>query len=117
MVNKIRTFKTGATRDSDKKKIDYEGFFSPIVLNRYALYMHRHRKQSNGKLRPSDNWQRGIPKEEYMKSLCRHFIDVWLDHRGYRSRDGIEDALCGVIFNAMGYLFEIENEYWKEEQK
>jgi len=42
-----------------------------------------------------------------MKSLLRHVMDLWLEHRGYKSRDGIEDALCGIIFNSMGYLYEI----------
>ncbi|RPI55553.1 MAG: hypothetical protein EHM49_01785 [Deltaproteobacteria bacterium] len=69
--------------------------------------MHKHRKQADGKLRASDNWQKGQPRDAYMKSAFRHFMDWWLEHRGKRSRDGIEDALCGLIFNAMGYLFEV----------
>ena len=110
-MRNIRKFNTGATRDVDKDKLDYEGFISPIVLKKYAEYMNKHRIQSNGKLRESDNWQKGIPKNAYMKSLLRHVMDLWLEHRGYKSRDGIEDALCGIIFNSMGYLFElIKNE-------
>ena len=106
-VGKIRTFDTGATRDTEEGKLDYEGFLSPLAIERFAQYMHKHQKQSDGKLRDSDNWQKGIPKKAYMKSLWRHFMDVWKEHRGYRSRDGIEEALCGIIFNAMGYLFEV----------
>ena len=103
----IRKFNTGATRDIDKDKLDYEGFISPIVLKRYAEYMNKHRIQSNGKFRESDNWQKGIPLDVYMKSLLRHTMDLWLEHRGYKSRDGIEEALCGIIFNSMGYLYEL----------
>lgn len=103
----MRTFDTGATRDSDEGKLDYEGFFSPLVVERYAQYMHKHRKQSDGNLRDSDNWQKGIPLTAYMKSGWRHFVDWWFEHRGLPSREGIEDALCGVLFNAMGYLHEI----------
>jgi hypothetical protein len=110
MVQKIRLFKTGATRDVDKDKLDFEGFISPIALNRYAAYMHKHRIQPDGNLRDSDNWQKGIPKEAYMKSAWRHFFDWWSSHRGYDSREGIEDGICGLIFNAMGYLHEIEKE-------
>jgi hypothetical protein len=107
----IRTFETGATRDTDQGKYDYEGFLSPAVLERYAEYMHRHRKQSDGSLRDSDNWQKGIPKEQYMKSMFRHFLDVWKLHRGgIAVVDGnqidIDEALCAVLFNAMGYLHE-----------
>jgi len=116
---KIREFKSGATRDIDLGKPDYEGFLSPLVIKRYGDYMNKHRLQPNGKLRDSDNWQRGMPKEEYIKSAWRHFMDWWLEHRGFESRDGIEDALCAIIFNGMGYLHEIlkEREYGKSKKK
>jgi hypothetical protein len=112
-MGKIRQFKTGATRDTDKNKPDYEGFISPLVVKRYGEYMNKHRLQPDGKLRDSDNWQKGIPKDAYIKSGWRHFFDWWLEHRGFESRDGVEEALCGLIFNANGYLHELlkEREY------
>lgn len=108
-------FSTGATRDTDDDKPDYEGFLSPLVIERFGQYMHKHRVQSDGKLRDSDNWQKGIPKDKYMKSHWRHFFDAWSLHRfpdqEIRSKEGevigIEDALCGDIFNAQGHLHEI----------
>jgi len=103
----MREFESGSTRDDDSEKLDPEGFLSPIVIQRYSQYLHKHRIQADGKLRDSDNWQKGMGLSVYMKSGYRHFLDWWLDHRGYTSREGIEDALCGLIFNAMGYLFEI----------
>jgi hypothetical protein len=106
-MSDIRKFDTGATRDTDVGKLDYEGFLSPIVLKRYAEYMNKHRTQSDGGLRDSDNWQKGIPKDTYMKSMWRHFMDLWFEHRGLKGRDGIEEALCAIIFNCMGYLFEL----------
>jgi len=106
----VRRFPSGACRDTDAGKFDYEGFLSPLVLERFAAYMHAHRRQSDGALRPSDNWQRGIPRDEYMKSGWRHFMDWWREHRGLSSRDGLEDALCAVMFNAMGYLLEVLKE-------
>jgi hypothetical protein len=112
---KIRQFNTGATRDTDEGKYDYEGFLSPLVIQRFAQYMNKHRKQSNGELRDSDNWQKGIPKDAYMKSAWRHFIDWWMEHRGHLSREGIEDALCALLFNVQGYLHEYLKEQ-KEEQ-
>lgn len=102
----MRTFETGATRDVDADKYDYEGFLSPLVLRRYAAYMHQHRQQADGQLRASDNWQKGIPKNAYMQSGWRHFFDWWAEHRGLMSREGVEDALCALLFNAMGYLHE-----------
>ena len=31
---------------------------------------------------------------------------VWSEHRGWGSEEGLEDALCGVLFNAQGMLHE-----------
>lgn len=106
----IRTFATGATRNADTDKIDYEGFLCPRVLQRFGEYMHSHRKQADGNFRESDNWQKGIPIDQYRKSLIRHVHDVWMIQRGwglYATTTEIEEALCGVIFNSMGMLHEI----------
>ena len=109
-ANPMRTFETGATRDGDTTKLDYEGFLSPAVLRRFAEYMHKHRIQPDGELRASDNWQKGIPFEAYMKSLFRHFMDVWSMWRdrenGYIGTALFEEALCAMLFNVQGLLFE-----------
>lgn len=107
---KIRKFETGATRDIDLNKYDYEGFISPLVLDRYAAYMHKHRIQPDGSLRDSDNWQKGIPKTAYMKSGFRHFMDWWRQHRGWPGQDTLEDSLCALMFNVQGYLDTILKE-------
>ena len=67
--------------------------------------MHKHRVQSDGSLRDSDNWQKGIPQDEYMKSMFRHFMEVWEIHRNHPEGDRV-DALCALLFNVMGYLHE-----------
>ena len=110
----MRQFDSGATRDSDINKNDYEGFLSPLVIERYGEYMTKHRKQADGQLRHSDNWQKGIPKEAYIKSMWRHFLDVWFIHRGYKRWDKqrneeitMEEALMALLFNVMGYAYEI----------
>ena len=106
----LRIFETGATRDTAEGKLDYEGFLSPLVLRRYAQYMDDNRVQSDGSVRDSDNWQKGIPLEAYMKSLWRHLMDAWTMHRkGYPDSavTWLEVALCAIIFNASGYLHEI----------
>ena len=104
----MREFETGATRDTDNDKLDYDGFLSPLVLKRYAQYLDKHRIQADGNLRESDNWQKGIPFTVYMKSGWRHFMDWWSLHRENVPVDSekLEDALCAVLFNAMGYLHE-----------
>lgn len=107
----MRTFPTGATRDTDEGKLDYEGFLSPEVLRRFAEFMHENRVQPDGSLRASDNWQRGIPREAYMKSLFRHFMEAWTMHRqGIRKSKEFEDALCAILFNTQGYLREMMRE-------
>lgn len=106
----VRRFDTGATRDTDDGKLDYEGFFSPLVLECVAEYMHKHRFLTNGELRASDNWQQGIPLDAYMSSGWRHHMDWWKEHRKIATPDGVKAALCGVIFNASGYLHELLKE-------
>lgn len=104
---RVRTFDTGATRDTDEGKYDYEAFLSPLVIERYGKYMHKCRFQSDGSLRDGDNWQKGIPTKQYIKSAWRHFLAWWLCHRygmEYDEKEG--DILCALLFNIMGYLHE-----------
>jgi hypothetical protein len=103
----MRTFDTGATRNTDNNKLDFEGFLSPLTIERYAQYLHKHRVQADGNVRDSDNWQRGIPLNVYMKSAWRHFHDAWKQHRGFKGIENLEDTLCGVLFNISGYLHEL----------
>lgn len=103
-AGKTRTFVTGATRDTDEGKLDFEGFLSPFALQAYAEYMHKHRVQSDGSLRASDNWQKGIPVEQYVKSLWRHFFAVW---KGWRQGKIEVEDVCALLFNGMGVLHEL----------
>ena len=112
----VRKFSTGATRDTSDGKYDYEGFLSPIVIQKYAEYMHSNRKQSDGSLRDGDNWQKHFGERHYavcMKSMWRHFMDLWLEHRKIKSRDGIENAIMGILFNVMAYA----DKYYKDKLK
>src|SRR3990167_4084265 len=52
----IRTFNSGATRDTLEGKLEFARFMSPIVLKRFSEYMNLHRKQTDGNLREPDNW-------------------------------------------------------------
>lgn len=109
----MRTFNTGATRNSDTERIDPEGFLSWRPLEAYFNYMHKNRFQKDGNIRDSDNWQLGIPQRAYGKSLWRHFFDFWKTHRTvgnhkvepspYRNDRLIEDGVA-IMFNIMGYL-------------
>lgn len=107
-----RVFDSGASRDSDEGKLDYEGFVCPYVIKKFAEYMHSKRSMSNGEVRDSDNWQKGIPKSELIKSAVRHMQDWKLTHRGYEDEaiENIEETLCALMFNTMGYLKAIIDE-------
>lgn len=109
-----RVFVTGASRDTDEGKLDYEGFLSSLVIQRFARYMHENRKMKDGSYRDSDNWQKGMPLDAYMKSMWRHFMEVWAIHRDIgvngdldALREDQERALCALLFNVQGYLHEL----------
>lgn len=106
---KIRTFSSGATRDSDADKIEYRRHFSAPALRRYGTYMHRHRFQSDGSLREPDNWKKGIPVDAYYNSLYRHNQELAyeVETSGRLEGEVKEEMLCAIIFNAMGALHEI----------
>lgn len=111
-TNNMQTFQTGATRNSSEHKIDPEGFLSPRVIQAFSDYMNSHRVQADGSVRSSDNWQKGITMESYMKSMWRHFLDVWSINRGIARFDetgreiDLEEALCATLFNVQGMLHE-----------
>ena len=81
---------------------------NPLVIERYGRYMLSHQETPAGP-RASDNWQLGISRAEYLKSLLRHTIDLWLLHRGYKGiyTQDKEEALCAIHFNSSGYLYEL----------
>lgn len=111
----VREFGTGATRSNDTGRYDPEGFLSPIVIERFAEYMQKHRVQPDGSVRDSDNWQKGIPREAYMKGMWRHFLHLWTRHRGFSVQDSMaaadmEEDLCALMFNVQGLLFEVLKE-------
>lgn len=98
-----RTFASGATRNPSDGKPDYEGYLSPLVLEAFAQYMLKHSKMEDGSYRASDNWQKGIPQSEYMKSMFRHFMSVWKNHREGKIE---HEDLFGLLFNVMGLIHE-----------
>lgn len=116
-AHEMRKFETGATRNVDENKNDYEGFISPLVLEGYGDYMTRHRIQADGSVRASDNWQKGIPMDAYQKSLIRHVMTAWLLWDGHKVKPEqvgtesvtptLEDALYAILFNAMGMIHEL----------
>ena len=103
----MKKFDTGATRnEKNSGTLDYNQYLSPIALQRYAEYMKKHALQDDGTYRDGDNWKKGVPMDSFINSGSRHFMDWWLETEGHPSRDGLEEALCGLLFNTLGYLHE-----------
>lgn len=110
----MREFTSGATRNSDDTKIDYEGFLSFLALEAFGQYMTEHRIQADGRLRDSDNWQKGIPITEYNKSEWRHRIATGKIMRGFKAYSPetgkeitLKESLCAEFFNIQGMLHEV----------
>jgi hypothetical protein len=125
--SKIREFETGANRDSDDGKYDFEAFLSPEVLFEFAEYMHGKRHLIDGTYRDGDNWQKGMPINVHVKSFIRHSWDLWLWSRSReirpkqriarlrpRPEDGkippIKDTLAALLFAIQGIWLEIIKE-------
>jgi hypothetical protein len=112
----VRQFETGASKSSDDGKHDYEAFFGVRWLRSFGRYMHAHRFQEDGTVRPGDNWQQGLPRDELMKSAWRHFFDWWSLHRGIPVNDfagkpvTIEEAVNAITFNSMAYQESLQKE-------
>jgi hypothetical protein len=71
--------------------------------------MHKHRQQSDGELRDSDNWKKGIPMNAYKHSLSRHIQDLRLIlelSSGQAREPDLEEVLCAIMFNVQGMLHE-----------
>lgn len=107
-MSEMRQFETGATRNVETDP-DIYGFTSPLALGLFAEYMHTNRLQADGTMRDSDNWKRGIPLDSYIRSMRRHLQDLTLHHDGYpeMAREGLMEALGGLMFNVQGYMHEI----------
>ena len=112
---KMRTFNSGAVRDTSINKLDYEACLSQLVLKRYAEYVRSCRVQPDGNIRADDNWQKGFGLAVWMKSKWRHLMHTWTLYRTRAAtitdKDGkvwdIEKSLCAELFNTHGMLHEI----------
>lgn len=111
-ANKIRKFESGATRSPLGNKLQLEGYLNPLVIKRFGEYMKKHQTDSAGNQREADNWQLGMGRDSHIDSKHRHDLDLWLHHRGYADRadEPLEEALCAIMFNTMGYLLDVLKE-------
>jgi hypothetical protein len=101
--NDKRVFDTGAVRDQDDTKPDFIETVSWLAWNRFAMYMKgKETRYGRG------NWKKGIPIEEYEKSLMRHIHKYFANKYDGASFEPEEDHLAAAWFNLQGLIHEEE---------
>jgi hypothetical protein len=108
----VRLFSSGATRDTAEGKLEPWGFTSALAEKAFSEYMHRHRVQSDGSLRDSGNWKKGIPLTAFFHSLSRHILEFRLLWESDEDMpEDLIEVLCAVKFNVDGMLHELVKLY------
>ena len=102
-MDEVRTFESGAIRDSLEGKESYVESISWLTMKRYAQYMTKAAsKYGRG------NWIKGIPAESYEDSLIRH-IQKYLSNKYYGTEVEPEvDHLSAALFNLQGLIHNEE---------
>lgn len=117
----LRTFASGATRDTAEGKIEPWGYGSPLAEKAFSEYMLKHQTQSDGNHRESDNWKKGFPLDSFWHSMSRHVLDfrlIWEQFPDEARTADIIDALCAIKFNVDGLIHELKRiEYDAEHRK
>lgn len=102
---KPRSFNTGAVRNNDTGKPNFVASISWLALKRYSLFQNAAIKRAGY---PEDNWRKGIPLEEYEKSLLRHIQQYFANKYEGANDEPDTDHLCAALFNLQGILHEEE---------
>ncbi len=100
-----REFNTGAIRDVDNGKEDYIESISWPAIRRFAFYMKGFEtKYGKG------NWKKGIPIEEYEKSMMRHLQKYLANKYDGANLEPEIDHLSAAWFNLQGIIHEEERQ-------
>lgn|SRR3990167_2661486 len=108
-----RMFKSGATRNDSKDKLEFIRFNDPRVEKVYAYFMHKHRHLPDGTLREPDNWKLGFDDGVILDSRGRHFLDSWeiekygKAHRPDEPEVNQIETLCAELFGIKAKLYEL----------
>ena len=94
-INNVRTFVTGAVRDTDEGKPDMDLLPWELLFRLAYHYTAGAKKYGKG------NWRKGQPKSATFASLMRHAVK-------YRMGMTDEDHLSAIIWNAFS-LMHVDN--------
>lgn len=99
----MRTFKSGAIRDSEEEKEDYTETISWTAFKRYAKYMTACKKKYG-----AGNFKKGMPIDAYERSLLRH-VQKYMENKYEQGNVEVEsDHLSAIVFNVFGIMHEEE---------
>lgn len=90
-MKKIRKFKSGAVRNSNKGKIRPD-LISPYMLKALGKVMAEGAEEYGDR-----NWEKGMPQEVFKESASRHYVS-WMNN------ETDEDHAAKLIFNAMAWI-------------
>lgn len=104
-ITEPRTFDSGAMRGSNEGKENYIGAISWTALKRVSLYQNNAEKKGGYN---KGHWKKGIPIEEYEKSLMRHLQKYFANKYENANLEPEVDHLAAAYFNLQGILHEEE---------
>lgn len=110
MENKeeIRDFSTGARRGCGGK-FDFAEYMSSLAMARYGEHMKKAATKYG-----SGNWLKGIPEQEFLKSLRRHLWIIDIKEQTGVQLEPETDHLSACLFNIMGAIHEQEIQKLKD---
>jgi len=94
---KLKTFKSGATRSEDAEKERYD-LISPFAMKRLAVVYAEGAETHGGA-----NWEKGVPLDATLNHLERH-LQMWKMEKKSGKKLGEDDHMAKVAWGAFAIL-------------
>lgn len=104
-MGKERTFDSGAMRGTAEGKENYIRAISWLAIKRVTIYQNEAEKKGGYS---KGFWKKGIPIEEYEKSLMRHLQKYFANKYEGSNEEPEVDHLAAAYFNLQGIIHEEE---------
>jgi hypothetical protein len=96
-LDKLRKFKSGATRSEDAEEERYD-LISPFAMKRLAVIM-----AEGAKTHGNANWEKGVPLDATLNHLERH-LQMWKMEKKSGKKLGKDDHMAKVAWGAFAIL-------------